>query len=39
MTNVIDCDVIVNEVELQSRYYVHYRTNSIENFTSNLWIK
>ena len=28
MVNVLDCDCIVSEFELQSRYYVHFRTNA-----------
>ena len=26
--NVMDCDIVVNEFELQPRYYVHFRTNT-----------
>ena len=26
--NVLDCDVLVNEFDLQSCYYVHFRTNT-----------
>ena len=29
MANVQDCDPEVNEFELQSRYYVHFRTNNL----------
>ena len=25
MANVLDCDIVVCEFELQSRYYVHFR--------------
>ena len=25
--NVLDCNIPVNKFELQSRYYVHFRTN------------
>ena len=25
---VLDCDVVVSEFELQSRYYVHFQTNT-----------
>ena len=28
MSNVLDCDILVCEFELQSRYYVHFRTNT-----------
>ena len=26
--NVLDSDIVVSEFELQSRYYVHFRTNT-----------
>ena len=29
MAKVQDCDIIVNEFELQSRYYIHFRTNTL----------
>ena len=29
MANVQDYDIVVNEFELQSRYYVHFRTNTL----------
>ena len=25
VANVVDCDIVVSEFELQSRYYVHFR--------------
>ena len=28
VVNVPDCDTVMNEVELQSRYYVYFRTNT-----------
>ena len=28
---MLDCDIVVNEFELQTRYYVHFRTNTIWN--------
>ena len=28
--NVKDCEIIISEFELQSRYYVHFRTNTFE---------
>ena len=38
MNNRQDCDIIENEFELQSRYYVHFRTNilgkSMDTFIS-----
>ena len=30
VAKVLDCDIIVNEFELQSHYYVHFRTNTVE---------
>ena len=29
VANVLDFDIVVNEFELQSRYYVHFRTNTL----------
>ena len=29
MVNVIDCGIVVNEFEFQSRYYVHFRINTL----------
>ena len=29
VANVLDCDIIVNEFELQSHYHVHIRTNTL----------
>ena len=26
---VLDCDIVVHKFELQSRYYVHFRTNTL----------
>ena len=26
VANVLDCDIVVSEFKLQSRYYVHFRT-------------
>ena len=28
--NVLDCGIVVSEFELQSRYYVHFRTDTLE---------
>ena len=30
VANVLYCDIVVSEFELQSRYYVHFRTNTHE---------
>ena len=30
MAKVLDCDIIVSGFELQSRYCVHFRTNTLE---------
>ena len=29
VANVLDCNIVVSEFELQSRYYVHFHTNTI----------
>ena len=28
VANVLDCDIVVSEFELQLRYYIHFRTNT-----------
>ena len=33
MTNILDRDIVVSGFELQSRYYVHFRTNTQEKGT------
>ena len=30
MVKVMDCEIIVSKFELQSRYYVHFQTNTLE---------
>ena len=37
VTNVLDCDIVVNEFKLQSRYYDHFRNNTPVN-SMNLFI-
>ena len=29
VTNMLDCDIVVSEFEVQSRYNVHFRTNTL----------
>ena len=29
VAKVLDCDIVRSEFELQSRYYVHFRTNTL----------
>ena len=29
MLKVLDCGIVVSEFELQSRYYVHFQTNTL----------
>ena len=29
VANMLDCNIVVNEFELQSRYYVYFRTNTL----------
>ena len=38
VANMLDCNITVSEFELQSRYYVYFRTNALGNlfFLSNL---
>ena len=31
MVKAMDCKIVVNEFELQSGYYVHFRTNTLGN--------
>ena len=31
MAKVLDRDLQVNEFELKSHYYIHFRTNTLEN--------
>ena len=37
MVNVMDCGIVVSEFVLQSRYYVHFRANTLGKGT-NLFI-
>ena len=30
MVKAIDCEIVVSDFELQPRYYVHFRTNTLE---------
>ena len=36
VATVQDCDIIVSEFELQSRYYVYFQTNSIRKVMNSL---
>ena len=29
MADVLDCDIIVSEIKLQSHYYIHFQTNTL----------
>ena len=31
MPNLLDCDIVVNDIELKSLYYIHFQTNTLEN--------
>ena len=33
VANDLDCDVVVNKFKFESRYYVHFWTNTLENPT------
>ena len=42
--NILDCDIVVNQYKIQSRYYFQFRTNILGkgmNFIihSQLWVK
>ena len=43
MVKAMDCEFIVNEFELQSRYYVHFRANTLQKgmklLSSQKWVK
>ena len=30
VVNALHCDIVISEFEIQSRYYVHFRTNTLE---------
>ena len=32
---VLDCDTVISEFKLQSRYYVHFRTNIVGQVMKN----
>ena len=34
VANVLDCDIVINKFELQSRYYVHFRINTLRKGTN-----
>ena len=29
VSNLLDCSIVLSEFELKSRYYVHFRTNTL----------
>ena len=42
VTNMLDCDIVVNEFELQTRYYIHFQTNTVKvsaPLSFQLWVK
>ena len=43
MVKAIDCRIVISEFELQSRYYVHFRANTLGKvwtpLSSQLWVK
>ena len=39
MVKVLDCDVIVCEFELQTRYNVHFRTDTLEKVLNSVILK
>ena len=32
MVKAMDCEIVVSKFELQSRYYVHFRTNTLVTY-------
>ena len=36
VANVLDCDILVSEFELKSRYYVYFRTNTFRKVMNTL---
>ena len=36
VVDVLDSDVVISELELQSCYYIHFRTNALRKYTG--WI-
>ena len=36
MVRALDCGIVASEFELQSRYYVHFRTNTLEKVMNSL---
>ena len=43
VAKVLDCDAAVSEFELQSRYYIHFKTNTLGKGTNahvlQIWIR
>ena len=43
VSNVLDCDIVVSEFELNSRYYGHFRTNTLQKdmkpLIHQVWVK
>ena len=43
VTNVLDCIIVVNKFELQSRHYIYFQSNILEKglnlFILQLWVK
>ena len=43
VANALDCNIVVSELKLQYRYYVHFRTKTLWKgmnlLISQLWIK
>ena len=38
MVKAMDCGIVVSEFELQSRYYVHFRANTLEKGMNPLFL-
>ena len=36
LPNMLDCDIVLNKLNLQSRYYIHFQTNALEEGMNSL---
>ena len=39
MVKALDCEIVVSEFELQSCYYIHFRTNTMEKGMNTLILR
>ena len=38
VANVLDCDIVVSEFALQSYYYIHFQTNTLEKYMNSIFL-